>query len=174
MSQDTKDERWIWAISVPIVIFVAIALVWAVGFWSPPMTSEEELTEVELRNPVSKAKFINGEDYWDLTVELSKIQPKDAKILWVEVRVRILSEGEHVLKPDTRVKPDDPAAYDDGSDGWVDVQVWYICTPAHDPHVHAGHIIKVTGISKEFEGGTVVISKSGEQIGTLTIPSLTV
>jgi hypothetical protein len=174
LSQDRKDRRWAWALSVPIIIFAALALVWVIGTWYPPAPSGEETTSVELRNPVAKAKTVNGEDYWDVSVEISRITPKDERIYWHDLRVTVRSANDRMLLANALVQKDSPAEYDDGSDGWVDAQVWYVCTPPHNPYIPAGSSLQLTGLSKDFEGGEVKVSRSGEEIGSFTIPPLTV
>lgn len=145
-----------------------------IGFWYTPLVPEEGPVELDISNPVAKAKFIEGEDYWDVHAEVTGFVPKDEKLHWRDIRVTIRSKDGHNLMVNARINQDDPSAYDDGTDGWVDIQSWYICTPSHMPYMTAGSTIKITGLTEESDGGEIKVLHAGVEIGSFTIPPLTV
>jgi hypothetical protein len=60
--------------------------------------------------------------------------------------------------------------YDNGTDGWVETQVWYVETTV-DGFIDEGEALKITGMHDRFEGGRISIRYTGEQVGSMTLPT---
>jgi hypothetical protein len=131
---------------------------------------EEEKMSVYLGNPFVVDGQDNGGPHWDVTIDVYKIRPKDKRAIWTDVRIIIKSASGEVLVPASILEPDAPSEYDDGLHSPIEVQFWFIDSDG-DNTVDAGDAVKITGISPEFGGAWVILTRAGEQVSAITLPT---
>jgi hypothetical protein len=98
------------------------------------------------------------------------VTPRDITVAWLNVLVVIKSASGAVLLTETTPRPDAPSYYDDGSSGWVAVQVWYVDTDS-DLSLSSGDAFKITGMEDSYEGATVEFTYQDNVIGSTTLPT---
>jgi hypothetical protein len=169
-----EKDSFPWTIVVIVVALVilvpailAVAWMMLAGI---PVDVDTDKTTVIIASPSVESRTIGEEVHWDVTLNIVKITPRDEAIAWGDVRIIVKSSAGSVLLPATRPSWDDPAEYDDGSDGTVDVEAWYVCTDS-GPNMRAGDAIKLTGMTLDYEGGNIEITQRGERIGSMFLPT---
>jgi hypothetical protein len=160
---------------VLIVVLVIIgpfvvAIGWLAISGAVTSTEEQRLT-VQLASPSVTQRMISDQPYWDTVLNINKVTPRDEDVLWVETTIAIKSNTGSILLPNMQLSHDNWGVYDDGSDGAVDVEVWFIETTTGDNRLSAGDAIKITGMTTEFEGGLIQILRSGRMIGDILLPT---
>jgi hypothetical protein len=126
---------------------------------------DEEKFTVNLASPEVVAFQGDPEDWWDATIRINKITPKDYKVLWKEVRIIIKSADGTVLDIMSPLVSNNPDNYYLSHDA----EFWYI-DGDHDRKVSTGDAFKITNINLYYEGATVELAKGGERIGSITLP----
>ncbi len=154
---------------VSITVVLAAVLWLAVTGMVTPW-HEEKLT-VLTENPHMQARDINGTFYWDATVVIDRVTPRDEQVLWGEVWVSIKSENGSLLDAAMQPSIDNPGGYDDDTDGSVDVEAWFIETRTGDVKMSGGDGIKLTGLTPDYEGATVQLVRNQEPIASFTLPT---
>ena len=86
----------------------------------------------------------------------------------MDLRIIIKGAGGSVLNSES-VATLDTGSYDRSTDPQP-IEFWYVETGS-DVKMSAGDAIKITGMSPSYEGATVIFKKSGEQIGSITLPT---
>jgi flagellin-like protein len=157
------------------ILMVAITVVLAAVLWlmvSGMITGpDEEKVTVNIATPDVQAQTRTN-PCWDATLNINKITPKDEKVKWTEVRCVIKSASGSILNTALAPTADTPASYNDpAGTGPGVVQFWFVETDAGDTKMSAGDAIKVTGMDVGYEGATVDLTKAGERIGSITLPT---
>jgi hypothetical protein len=157
---------------IVVLVLVVPAILAIAWMMIAGMVVDEDpgMTTITIASPMVDSRTIGEETYWDVTLNINKITPRDENVPWEDVRVIVKSAAGSVLLTATRPSWDDPAEYDDGSDGSVDVEVWYVCVDS-GPNMRPGDALKVTGMTLEYEGAYIEISRGGERIGAMTLPT---
>ncbi len=162
-----------WIVVVVVILVISAPFLVAMGwlFISGAVTStEEQRLTVQLSSPSVTQRTISDQASWDTVLNINMVTPRDEDVLWAEVFVVLHSHDGGILLPSTLVSPD-IGVNDDGSDGAVDVEVWFIEITTGDNRLSAGDAIKITGMTAEFEGGFVQILRSGRIIGDSLLPT---
>ncbi len=157
-----------------VVLVIAAPFLVAMGwlFISGAVTStEEQRLTVQLSSPSVTQRTISDQHFWDTVLNINMVTPRDEDVLWADISVAIKSSTGNILLPSTQLSYDIWEFYDDGSDGSVDVEVWFIDITTGDNRLSAGDAIKITGMTAEFEGGFVQILRSGRIIGDSLLPT---
>jgi hypothetical protein len=165
-------------LTVIIILVVVVVAVVAVGA-TLLFLAVDEITEpavekvtVNLASPQVSQRDIEGTVYWDATLNVNKIHPKDSTVDWEDVRIVIKSATGSVLLLLTEPIADNPSMYDDDADGSVDVQVWYNESGGvADGKMGAGENVKLTGLTDEYEGATIEWTRNRIQIASITLPT---
>jgi hypothetical protein len=89
---------------------------------------------------------------------------------YTDIRVIVKASDGSVLIPATKPLANNPSNYDDGSDGSVDVQVWYVSI-TFGSIMFAGDSFILTGMTDAYEGAMVQIMHKDRQIGSTTLPT---
>jgi hypothetical protein len=144
------------------IIVAALAIDWDL---SPPEEPKEPRS-IDMDTPTVTQRTIGDGTFWDSTASVTVIDPPDAEVIWESVRVVVKDANTSVLMGKTSPEPNNPPMYDNGSDGKVDVQVWYIDIDG-DGHMETGDRLKFT---ERYEGAKVEIYYGQRQIGTFTLP----
>lgn len=133
---------------------------------------DEPPVEYRFNPPEVEMRTIEGTDYYDVVAVPRRSYDRIVKVLWSELRIEIVSKDGDLLLPGALSRPDDPTSYDNGTDGHVDIEVWY-----ESDHTYMTNTpncwIKVTGLQHEHEGAKVRLLKAGGVIGAFKVPELT-
>lgn len=158
------------------ILMVAITVVLAAVLWlmvSGMITGpDEEKVTVNIATPdVQATTYTNP--CWDATLNINKITPKDEKVQWTEVRIIVKSASGSILNQATTPSADDDTLYGPVSapPTEAEVEFWYVETTSGDTRMSAGDAIKLTGMGSQYEGATVELTKAGERIGSITLPT---
>ena len=120
--------------------------------------------------PSVDGREVGGVPHWDASTRVADVTPSGAEVPWTELRVMVVSSTGDLLLGAVAALPDNPPAYDDASDGTVDVEVWYVDV-YDDGHIDMGDDIKLTGLTAGCEGATVRFTRDGEIIAAIVLPS---
>jgi hypothetical protein len=154
---------------VSITIVLAAVLWLAVtGMVTPWHT--EKLT-VLTESPHIQTRDINGTFYWDATVVIDKVTPQDEQVIWGELWVIIKSFNGSLLDASMKPTIDNPGGYDDDIDGSVDIEAWFIETQTGDVKMSGGDGVKLTGLTRAYEGATVDLIVHQEKIASFSLPT---
>ena len=163
------------------ILMVAITVVLAAVLWlmvSGMITdTDEQKTTVNVASPQIQSATNDGVNdiagdgddatIYDAVLNINKITPKDDKVNWLDVRIIVKSSAGSVFQSETIPLAD--AAYDRSTDPQP-VEFWFIETGG-DAKMSAGDAIKITGMPDTWEGATVILKKSGEQLSSITLPT---
>ncbi len=125
---------------------------------------------VTLNESVKDVRTIGNKSRVDLSYQISKIGLKDEPIFWDDVKFIFKAYSGSVLNPATNISPDDPGRYDDASDGVIEVEGWYIENQGSADTLDEGDMIKITGISSNYERAVLEITVQGDRICHATLP----
>jgi hypothetical protein len=128
-------------------------------------------TTVNLANPVIEQRDVGEGHVWDASILVHKITPKTERMPYDNLGVKILSPQGVDLEESVGFLRNDPSAYDDDADGVVIVQFWAIMN-GHRPVITAEDVIVITGLGPEHQGATVYLYGWGEQIASITLPTV--
>lgn len=157
-----------------VVLVIAVPFVAAIGWLaiSGAVTStEEQRLTVNLATPSVTHRLISDQHHWDTVLNINKATPRDEDVIWAEISIVVHHNDGSILLPSTQVSPDIGGVYDDGSDGSVDVEVWFVEITTGDNRLSAGDAIKITGMTADFEGGFIQILRSGRISGDSFLPT---
>jgi hypothetical protein len=106
---------------------------------------------------------------YDAVLNINKITPKDDKVNWADLRILVKSDSGSVLQSESPLALDGSVAYD-RSTATTSMEYWYVETGG-DVKLSAGDAIKITSMPDTWEGATVILKKSGEQLSSITLPT---
>ncbi len=154
---------------VLIAIPVILAIMW-LGVFVSVIEEETEKVTFNMASPDVTERMIADQTYFDAELEINKVIPDLAIVTYTELRVIVKASDGSVLIQSTKPTLDDPSDYDDGLDGTVDVQVWYDSLTSGIITV-AGDSFKLTGMTDDYEGATVQITRDGRIVGSVVLPT---
>jgi flagellin-like protein len=165
------------------ILMVAITVVLAAVLWlmvSGMITdTDEQKTVVNVASPNVSSFQIDpdgnpgsGDEYsvYDAVLNINKITPKDDKVLWIDLKILIKGADGSVLTSESPLDLNDPVGdpYDRGT---PTIEYWYVETTLNDNKMSAGDAIKITSMDDTYEGATVILKNSGEQLASITLPT---
>jgi hypothetical protein len=156
---------------IVVIVLIAIPLVIAImwlGILTSVIEEETEKVTINMASPDVTQRTITDQVYWDAELVINKITPDLVLVSYTDVRVIVKSADGSVLITATEPLPDDSSDYDDGSDGTVDVQVWY---DSFTTIMVEGDSFKLTGMTDAYEGATVQIMHNDRLIGSTILPT---
>ena len=159
---------------VVIILVLLAAVAWAVLWTIIDDIPEDELhpgTILNLAAPLVVRRDAGNETVWDVSITINRVTSDLGALSWAFVRITLMESSGTVLVADGTPLPDDPGAYDNGSDGDVDVELWYV-DAASDGLIEEADGIKITGMDRDYAGGRVVIGYTGDRIGMSVLPTL--
>jgi hypothetical protein len=160
-------------VAVVIVVAVVLAVVLVAIFWMGVLSVIDDLPDdrvtLNLASPSVQSREISNVTHWDAVININKMTPNDANVMWISLVVVIKSADGSVLLTQTVPLPDG-GSYDDASNGWVDVEIWYVDTDS-DMFVDAGDAMKITGMDDTYEGALVDLTYLGNRAGSVTLPT---
>ena len=125
---------------------------------------------MNLASPVVNTRDIGEEVYYDAVLNVNRVTPRDSDVPFIEIGIVVRAADGSVLIPMTWPEPHDVDRYDDGSDGRVDVEAWYVSVASRND-LMPGDAFLLTGMTTAYEGATVMILMEGEQIGSIVLPT---
>jgi FlaG/FlaF family flagellin (archaellin) len=140
-----------------VIVLAAVVWIFVSGMMDEP--DEEKITvtmsqpEVQLRSSV-----------YDAAIHIYDVAPNDRKVVWSEVYVVVKAHNGSALNQSCQFVSDDNATYHDF------VEFWYVDLDENDTKVNTGDAIKITGMSTDYEGATITLTRGGERIGEVTLP----
>lgn len=141
-----------------VVILAAIAYIIFAGMLTD---TEEEPVLVNLSPPVVRSRGT----VWDASIEVERIVPHHTSLHWVSIGIVVSSVNGSALNITTTPQDDVGSTYHDY------VEFWYVDIEPGDGKIDAGDSIKITGLSREYEGATVRLVCANEIMGTVTLPA---
>ena len=133
-----------------------------VNIASPNVSSFEQAAAV----PPAPAVYV-----YDAVLNINKITPKDDKVNWVDVRLIVKSDSGSVLQSEVSLLADVGTGAYDRATPTASMEYWYVETSTGDTKMSAGDAIKITSMPDTWEGATVILKKSGEQLASITLPT---
>ena len=158
-----------------ILVLVAICcVVFLVVFYIFVIAPVQEVGPPErlvigMASPTVEQRSIDGQVRWDTILNINWMSPEDARPSWADVRVIVKSSDGMVLESQ-RAPEEDLGFYDDGADGTIDVELWFIERGSRDSVIAVGDAIRITGMTEEYQEATVEIVYAGERIGVIGLP----
>ncbi len=125
--------------------------------------TEEEYIVITLQSPVVSKRTGDAGETWDLTLTIMDINPNSAMVRWIEVHVSVKGADGSVLVMGT-IPSHDSGLYDTGP------EVWYQEVAGAEDRATVGDGLRITSMSREFEGATVQVTRQGEVLATATLP----
>ena len=168
--KDSSTVRIVILVAVLIIVvpvFLAIGWVAFSGNFVEPVS--DRIT-VSLVSPTLDQRMISEEPYWTARMDVYKITPKDSDIPYEDVWVTVKGSDGSVLLYRTMLSKNNPDEYDDGSNGLVDVQVWYTSS-SESSSMTKGDSIILTGLTSEYEGAHVEIGIKGLRLASRVLPT---
>ena len=153
---------------VVLLAMVTFAIMWMGILGAIDNIPDERLT-LNLAAPVVTQREIANVTIWDATINVNIVTPRDTMALWTGVEIFIISRNGMDLT-ERPLLPDDPRNYDDATNGWVDVEGWYIETSL-DLFIEEGEAVKVTGMDDRYESSILEIIFMGDVIGSIMLPT---
>lgn len=126
-------------------------------------TTEEEYIVISLGSPFVHKRTEDAGDTWDVTLDITDINPNTAMVPWLEVRVSVKGADGSLLVTAT-IPSQDGGLYG------TEPEVWYQEISGSAERVSVGDAIRVTSMSQDFEGATVQVTRQGEVLATATLP----
>ena len=127
-------------------------------------TTEEEYIVITLDTPVVSKRNGDAGDTWDVTVTIIDISPNSAMVRWIEVHVSVVGADGSVLLMGT-IPSQDSGLYGTGP------EVWYQEVAGSEDRATVGDGLRITSMSRDFEGSTVQVTRQGEVLASSTLPS---
>ena len=169
-----KDDSgtFVKVIVIVVVVVLLVAMMFAI-FWMGILGAMDDIPDeritLNLAAPVVTQRVITNVSIWDATVEVNLVTPRNTMTLWAGLEILIFSRnGMDLMR--TPLLPNDPSNYDDATNGWIDVEGWYIDTST-DLFIDEGDAIKVTGMDDRYKRSTLEIISMGGVIGTIRLPT---
>jgi hypothetical protein len=126
---------------------------------------------LNIASPDVQAHLAGSTTVWDVVLNINKITPKDVRVFWKDIELKIIQDTGSVLIHPQTVEYDLTGEYDrDDSDG-IDVELWAIEAVLGDDKISAGDAFKITGLSIEYEGVKIEVYAGGYLIGSVTLPT---
>lgn len=156
-----------------VAIVVVLASVTYITVSGMLMFEDEEKVSMTMRFPdlEGHSRGTTPTYVWDVELDITKVIPDDYKLIWNDVFINIKSADGSLLQPNWALAPDNPAMYDNNDADGIAIEFWYVETSASDMIVGGGDAVKVTGMDTSYEGATIQMTKAGELIASVTLPT---
>ncbi len=163
----------VYLVVVATIVVVLLATTYVLMMFEAIDDEGPDIVKVNLAPAVIQNRTLEDEVHWDATFHVNKVTPRDSIVRWAEVRVSLLSESGDVLVERMELEPDAPLNYDDGTDGLVDIEAWYVDLPT-DGRMNSEDRFIITGLDRDHQGCSVIllrrVDSQWEQIASGTLP----
>jgi hypothetical protein len=126
-------------------------------------TTKETYIVITLAAPVMHRRTVNASDVWDVTLDITDINPNTAMVPWIEVHVSVKGADGSMLITST-IPEADGGVYDTAP------EAWYQEISGNGQRANVGDALRVTSLDTAFEGATVQLTRQGEVLATATLP----
>ncbi len=157
---------------IGVLVVVAVVIVASIGVVLLIYAGDDDAGPVTLNfaAPTVVVRFDGTMSHRDATIEVNRVTPRDAHVMWRDVRVEVHDTQGGLLMNAVPVHPDDPSAYDDISDGTLDTEFWFV-EAGGNSQVDAADAVRITAMPALYQGATVRIYERGELIGSVVLPT---
>jgi len=160
-------------VAIVVVVICLLIVVMGASFFMGVLSlideSPEEQNVINFQAPRVSQRQVSNVTVWDATLEVDRVTPRESGVWWDTLQLSVLSREGDVLFAYHNPAIDDPQSYDDATNGWVDVEAWYIDLE-NNTLLRQGDIIKITGMDERYQGATIMIREKGTQTVTLQLP----
>ncbi len=126
-------------------------------------TTEEDYIVITLAAPVVHKRTGDGGDVWDVTLDITDINPNTAMVPWIEVQVSVKGADGSMLVTAT-IPSSDSGLYG------TEPEVWFQEISGAADRASVGDAFRVTSMDRTFEGATVQVTRQGEVLAAATLP----
>lgn len=153
----------VWVMAAVLgILFLAL-----VYFLSPSEPPEPYYhTTVQFSSPEITSRTIGSDLRWDASLDVVKVTFKDDLHPWPNVLIRLDRSGEKGSY--LELLPFNETQLDDGSDGSIDVQAWYVDDNERPGILSTGDQIIITGMTIDYEGCVVELHIQDNFMGPST------
>lgn len=156
------------ALYVVLGLMCIALLLLVMGYPQPPTTYH---TTVQLAIPEMTDRTVDDEVRWDTMITVNKVTPKDDLHSWSRVKITIEDVDGKAINHGLALQSYNESDVDDGSDGTIDVQAWYVDDTEHPGRLSAGDDIVITGMSRLYEGCVIKVEiKDNHGGGSTPLP----
>ena len=120
-------------------------------------------TTLSLSVPDMDKRSTDGDDVWDVTLDILKITTDEADVKWVHMTIMVKDNTGSVLLQET------PLSKDSGFYGSA-VEAWYVERGGDANAADEGDAIKITSMSRMYQAGLVTVMYRGSTAATVTLP----
>ena len=157
------------------------------GHWLELYLGNELVDDIRLPSPFDRSKLgpvtmnlaspsmnmmnINGTYYYRAVLNINKITPKEAEVLWDDLRIEIIADDETVLVPISPINEDiwGSSIYDEDDTDGIDVELWFVEVATGDIRAGAGDALILSGLTTAFENATVYIYMFGNRVASAVL-----
>jgi len=118
---------------------------------------------IGLSSPMPEYRNSSGVLYWDVSVEVNRVLPKRADILWKDLEVTVTDMNGSIL-----ISPTRPEA-DDGIYGGSP-EVWYGDFYDDARSVDTADEFRISSMDLGFQSGKITIRAEGYDLGSILLP----
>ena len=154
-------------VMVAVLGLLSIVLVYQVATYEPPPPYYH--TSYNFAKPLITNRTVDDGVVWDATMKVNKVTPRDELHAFSRIQITIEDTNRNVLDRNVKLRPYDETALDDGSDGTVDVQAWYIDDVEHPKKLSPGDQIIITGMTKDYEGCLIIMDIQDNYMAASTV-----
>ena len=148
------------------VLMVAIVVIIATIIWILVSGMLIDPNEPMITVSVDKPRVNTRGTVHDATIGVVRVSPEDQAVPWSQVHVLVKAYNGSVLNQSTAPTTDTNATYHDY------VEIWYVEVTPGDMMMSGSDSIKITGMSKDYEGATVILIANGERIAEVDLPGI--
>ena len=116
---------------------------------------------LSVHDPVRRST--DGDDVWDVNMEILKVTTDEAEAKWIHMTVMVKDNSGGVLLQET------PLSKDSGFYGNA-VEAWYVERGGDANAADAGDAIKITGMSRSYQAGQVTVLYRESTAASVTLP----
>lgn len=148
------------------VLMVAIVVIMATIIWILVSGMLEDPNEPMITVSLDTPRVNTRGTVYDATLGVIRVSPEDQSVPWSQVYVLVKSYNGSILNESTLPKTDTNATYHDY------VEIWFVEVTPGDMMMGGSDSIKITGMSKAYEGATVILVTGGERIAETDLPGI--
>lgn len=135
-------------VMVAVLGILILALVYLLATSEPLEPSYH--TTAQFSSPEISNRTVGTDVRWDASLDVVKVIPTDELHPWSNILIRLSRDGEK--GPYLELRPFKETKLDDGSDGVIDIQAWYVDDEKRPGVLSRGDQIIITGMTEDYEG----------------------
>ena len=135
--------------------------------------SKQGPVTMNIPSPQVDTQLINGTCYFRAVLNINRLTPKDAVVLWDDLRIEIIADDGTVLvlKSLIRKHMGGSSIYDEDDTDGIDVELWFVEVTPGDYRAGAGDAFILSGLTTAFEHATVYIYMYDNQVAAPILPT---